>query len=234
MKQIIVDNQATDYWIAENGKCWSSKTNIFLKGQISNSGYLNYNLTLPDGSKKRFYTHRLVAEHFIQNDNEEKNQVNHKDGNKLNNNVENLEWMTTQENQQHAIKNNLRTFHTVYCFREDGSLFAKFSSMEEASKKMNVALCLILQETNSKVKSFIKGHYYSYDSVLGEVYHRQNLGVAKEVFCYKDGELYKTFRSTGEAARWLGVKRPNHIGECCRGKIKSYKGYTWKYADDIV
>lgn len=83
MKQIIVDDKVTSYYISENGKCFNSKTGKFLKGQFSNSGYLNYNLSL-NGYKKRFYAHRLVAQYFLNNGKKlDKNQqVNHIDCNK--------------------------------------------------------------------------------------------------------------------------------------------------------
>lgn len=65
-------------------------------------GYLKVRLTDENGKAKNLYIHRLVAEHFIPNP-ENKQQVNHKDGNKTNNHVDNLEWATSSENITHAI-----------------------------------------------------------------------------------------------------------------------------------
>jgi hypothetical protein len=61
---------------------------------------------LSNGKIKQHYVHRLVATAFIPNP-LNKEQVNHKDGNKLNNNLSNLEWVTKAENQLHAIENGL-------------------------------------------------------------------------------------------------------------------------------
>ena len=110
MKQIIVDNISTTYYITEDGRCYNSITNKFLKGQVNyKNKYLSYNLTMPDGSKKRCYAHRLVAQAFIPNP-QNKKEVNHIDGNKANNYIDNLEWATSSENKQHAIEYELRKF----------------------------------------------------------------------------------------------------------------------------
>ena len=61
-----------------------------------------------DGKRHRYSVHRLVLENFNPVEGMENLQVNHIDGNKENNKLENLEWTTCKENIQHAIDNNLR------------------------------------------------------------------------------------------------------------------------------
>ena len=69
-------------------------------------GYLHVNLW-HGGKSKHFSIHRLVAIAFIPNP-ENKPEVNHIDGNKLNNRVSNLEWVTSSENQRHAFDMGLQ------------------------------------------------------------------------------------------------------------------------------
>lgn len=75
--------------------------NQILKPQLDSDGYLYVGLYI-NGKRKYKDVHRLVAENFISNP-ENKPEVNHKDGNKLNNNDWNLEWNTDKENTNHAL-----------------------------------------------------------------------------------------------------------------------------------
>ena len=91
-----------DYEITTDGQVINKHSGRALKGQLNGKGYLRVSI-----GGKLCFIHRLVAEKYIPNP-ENKTQVNHKDGNKLNNTVENLEWVTNQENRSHAVTNNLQ------------------------------------------------------------------------------------------------------------------------------
>lgn len=159
MKQIIVDNISTNYYITEDGKCYNQKTGKWLKGQENyKNGYFSFNLTMPDGSKKRKYAHRLVAMAYIPNPNNLP-QINHKDGNKLNNSVENLEWCDGHYNQQHAIENELRKFKTIYCWSTDKKLVAKYKTAQEAYQATKVSLSEIGKALRSTPKTLCGGFY---------------------------------------------------------------------------
>ena len=89
-----------DYEINSQGEIKSIKTGKLLKQVNSWNGYLRVNL-YRKGVRKGFMVHRLVAENFISNPNSLP-EVNHKDFNKANNEVDNLEWCSKQENMDHA------------------------------------------------------------------------------------------------------------------------------------
>jgi len=93
------------YSVNEYGDIYSHKSKIILKVSYTFDGYKKL-LLYKNGVRKTFRINRLVAEAFIPNL-ENKPQVNHKDGNKNNNHVSNLEWVTNQENVIHAYKNGL-------------------------------------------------------------------------------------------------------------------------------
>jgi hypothetical protein len=77
-----------------------------LKFSINTSGYFQVTLQ-KNGEKKNYLVHKLVALHFIPNP-DNKSEINHKDGNKLNNLINNLEWCTRSENALHAFQLGLR------------------------------------------------------------------------------------------------------------------------------
>lgn len=97
-----------EFEISNYGRFRNSKTNHILAQNKTKNGYMLVTIKdIQNKSKyKAFYIHRLVAQAFIPNPNNLP-QVNHKDGNKLNNCVDNLEWCTHSENMQHALRTGL-------------------------------------------------------------------------------------------------------------------------------
>ena len=91
------------YLIYADGRVQNKNTGRFLKPDTSDRrGYLRVTLCTK-GTTKRFGVHRLVAMRWIPNP-EGKRFVNHKDGNKRNNSVDNLEWVTASENEYHSYR----------------------------------------------------------------------------------------------------------------------------------
>lgn len=103
-------------------------------------------------TKDRFLIHKLVALAYIPKA-EGKNEVNHKDGNKLNNTVSNLEWVTRRENMKHAYKHKLvdtvkaqnANKKAVYQYDLKGNFIKKYCSCTEAKKETgatNISMCI--------------------------------------------------------------------------------------------
>lgn len=103
-KQIYLDNKPTNFYMDENGRLHNVKTGNWLQGGI-NKGYHLYNLHYC-GKQYTIYTHRKVAELFLPNPNNFP-IVHHKDGNKLNNRVDNLEWISAEDHAKEHLTNNL-------------------------------------------------------------------------------------------------------------------------------
>ena len=136
------------------------RTKLQFKNQ---RGYLRIGL-IKNGKNKNFSVHRLVAEAFIPNP-ENKEQINHIDGNKENNHTSNLEWCTGKENCTHAFKNGLnwcrnkgrinlinKRTKQVIQLNDFGQLINVFNSIRQAGINTGVNDSLIHRCMNGKRK----------------------------------------------------------------------------------
>jgi hypothetical protein len=129
------------YEISNYGNIRNSKTHKVRRNNILKTGYYFVSGSLGSRDIKiTFKNHKAVAETFIDNPNNLP-MVNHKDGNKLNNYIDNLEWCTNAENLQHAARNNL-----LCIYRGKDNVNAKL---------------------NEEAVCFIRENYIPYDKVLG-------------------------------------------------------------------
>ena len=109
-KTIYQTNNGFNYYVTRYGDVWNTETMTKLKGCVYNNGYRYLKLDSVHGVT----IHRLVAHHFVRvpkDLSEESLEVNHIDGNKLNNNWHNLEWTTHDGNMAHASATDL--MHTT-------------------------------------------------------------------------------------------------------------------------
>ena len=96
------------YWVSEYGEVYSTISNTTMKDIKMPDGYHKISLATIDNYHKQIPVHRLVMICFRNISNYEQFQVNHIDGNKDNNCLENLEWVTAAENTRHAFRTGLR------------------------------------------------------------------------------------------------------------------------------
>lgn len=94
---------ASNYEVSNTGFIRNKTTKYILKGRETFNGYLQVSLKIDEKNKfMNKYVHRLVAQFWLENINNKK-EVNHIDGNKKNNNMTNLEWVTAKENSNHRV-----------------------------------------------------------------------------------------------------------------------------------
>ncbi len=132
-----------NYMISNLGRVWNAKFDRFLKPAIIH-GYEYVDLCT-NGERKQFQIHRLVADAFIQYRIDAYN-VNHDDGDKCYNYVDNLEWCTQSENVQHAYDTGLRLPPHMKAVRiiETNEMFQSISECARAinGNRENIRSCL--------------------------------------------------------------------------------------------
>ena len=164
----VVSMLCGEYEVSSCGNIRKHKTKEPIKLTISKIGYPVFSvpgdlLIPPRERKRRFpvYAHVCVALAFIPNPRGCK-EVNHIDGNKANNNVNNLEWCTHAENMKHAGKSGLCKGynHKAIVQIKDGKIIAEYKSIEEAAKKTGINPTSIGCVTRNYVNKS-GAHYYT-------------------------------------------------------------------------
>lgn len=217
------------------GRIYSTKTKRYMK-QGTRRGekgdYLRVNI-----NKKMVSVHKLVAETFIGLPPEgmDRPVVNHKDGNKQNNHINNLEWIEHRDNVQHAHDTGLNsTCIPVVQYSLDGKELNRYKSSASAAKIVGCSHTAIADACKKKkhVHS-IKGFVWRYEDdpltqkEIDSLHTAKSRVVQYSLTC----ERIREFDSMNEAEKFTGA---NHaaISQCCRFEIESAGGYQWRYSND--
>ena len=173
----LIKGSLTDY-ITPSGEVYKDYGNnkFFHKAQWLNHGYWYCGITYPEGQRQR-RTHILVAEVYIPNPNNYP-YVCHKDDNKENKHMDNLEWGTPSQNTKDAhdrflLQNDKGWDDSqsipVCSFNLQGELLKKYGSVGEAYRDLNITKTTILNQCNHKVKTKPRcGYWFRYLSEYEE------------------------------------------------------------------
>lgn len=209
------------YKISNYGKI-IGKSGKEIKVSVTRWGYraCHINLGEPYGIANNF--HRAVAMAFIPNPNNLP-EVNHIDGDKLNNRAENLEWVSKQQNQYHAS-------HIL------NKRVGKFHYDTSLSDELVLEIYDKCKNTDLKYKDIAKLYNISPDTPakIAQGYSWKYLNL--KPINRKDKEIVGTNIETGESIEYDSVRfavidgfSASCISGCCKGNLKTHKGYTWKY-----
>lgn len=202
------------YLIDECANIYSNVTSKFLSKNKDGSGY--FMVKIGSVNKK---VHRLMAITFLKNP-RSKSQVNHRDGNKENNHISNLEWVTPKENIRHYLSLN-RKNSLNYIYEVDVKLVKKL--YESGMSQANIA-------------RQIKCSKYSLNTLLVSMYteserkYLYRLSKRKKgISIYKNGKLIKDYEFIKDASIDLNISISS-IQRMLNGVKKNHKGYTanWK------
>jgi hypothetical protein len=217
------------YYVSNLGRFKNSYGTIMENYKVNENGYIRVYIY-----KRTFALHRLVALTFLENS-ENKETVNHKDGNKLNNCVDNLEFATNKEQQIHKFQNNLGNNFTrkIKQFDLEWNFIKEHKSITNAAKEFNISKgtiqCVLL--SNRKTAAGFIWKYSDDENIDFNEKITINKNRGRKVCQYNlDMNLLKIHNSIADASRNLNIHK-NNIWAVIKNNKKTSGGFIWKYLD---
>lgn len=156
--EVYISGTDWKYTVDTDGQVYSVRYGRYLTHYKNTGGYMKV-----DFCSKSFYVHRLVGIAFIDNP-ENLPEINHKNGNKADNSIENLEWITAEDNIRHALLNGYFQGRGVNQIDSEGKVIAKYSRISEASRATGVYATSIVRCAKGKMKTS-GGYRWEYSTI---------------------------------------------------------------------
>lgn len=236
-RKIIINGEETNYSVSDDGQVKNDITEKILSLTLQ-QGYQHITITV-NKKQKNLRVHRLVAIAFIPNP-ENKPYVNHIDGDRKNNKVANLEWVTPQENIQHAHDNGLvrkTRARQVIQYSLMGEEMITFISAAEAARELGLhesKIILCCQRQRMTTGDYQWRYADDPNKDVKPITDRMGYHKSKKVAQLDDNDnILNIYSSYSEAARAVNGTQ-SAISRVCSGLNVHHKGYKWKIVEEIV
>lgn len=253
--------EATLYGISKDGRLLNLSTKKELKPTVTPRGYIKIAYVADNGKYIRTGLHRTLATVFIPNDDPDKTQVNHINGIKDDNRLENLEWVSSSENRQHAIDNKLAVAgkpEECSVRYVDTGVVETFRAINEYEIRFGVARGTFRSRVNSGPGRIWPNPWHQvrvgdgsgeWAEIENEEEQRENTDHNKAVYLRSliDPDVTLYFKSLNEFADYLDVAISTasiYLSDLKEGKIKIFPGlhqakykyddFQWEDLDDPI
>ena len=247
------------YYISNMGRIYSIKRRQLIKGITNGDNhYLRVHLYNEDGTYENIAVHRIVAFTFIENDDLRKNEVNHINGNQMDNRVINLEWVTKSQNMIHVMNENLKSKNVRICMLDSKLLKILKIFKTKIAIKNRLTLNTIYRNINlDNLKlNNLENEYYGFKwaelNYLKEKYpdliddfnndlpkdlmkiEKKSKAIKNKfkIVCLvrkKDNSIFYIFMNIFYALKEFKLNKSNL--DLTLDNLPKIKGYYWKYLD---